>query len=283
MRNRIVCGIDGSKASRLAARVAGELAGVLGRRLVLAYATDDPPTFPYGDARLRELQRRRATHAASRLLEGVAAELPAIAPETTVLFGDPGDALNSLCRDREAALLVLGSEGRSGLTAALHGSLSARFASTGECPVVVVPPDAADRFLRGWRTGGSVVCGVDGSGESARALQLATGIADRLRLELVPVFVTGSAVSATPSSAGVPVQIDPGDPIDGIRVRAMGEEARLIVVGSRGHGALRGAVLGSVSRALVADAPAPVLVVPPTARLTGLAAETARNELSDAA
>jgi nucleotide-binding universal stress UspA family protein len=80
MRHPIVCGIDGSKESRLAARVAAELARALGCGLVLAHATDDPPTFPYGDARRRELQRRRATHAVHRLLEGVAAELPAIVP-----------------------------------------------------------------------------------------------------------------------------------------------------------------------------------------------------------
>lgn len=170
MRHPIVCGIDGSKESRLAARVAAELARALGRGLVLAYATDDPPTFPYGDARLRELQRRSSTHAANRLLEDVAAELPTIGLETRIMFGDPGEALNSLCRDSDAALLVLGSNGRSGLAATLHGSLPARLTGTGECPVLAVLPDAAERFLRAQHSGGSVVRGVDAAGEStARA------------------------------------------------------------------------------------------------------------------
>jgi nucleotide-binding universal stress UspA family protein len=177
MRHPIVCGIDGSNESRLAARVAAELARALGRGLVLAHATDDPPTFPYGDARLRELQRRSATHAATRLLDDVAAELPTIGLETRIMFGDPGEALKSLCHDSDAALLVLGSTGRSGLAAGLHGSLSARLASTGECPVVAVSPDAAERFLRAQHSGDAVVRGVGDAGESTRALQVASELA----------------------------------------------------------------------------------------------------------
>ena len=178
MRHPIVCGIDGSKESRLAAHVAAELARALGRGLVLAHATDDPPTFPYGDTRLRELQRRRATHAANRLLEDIAAELPTVALETRIVFGDPGEALESVCRDSDAALLVLGSTGRSGLAAALHGSLPTRLASTGDCPIVVVSQDAAERFLRAQHSGGSAVRGVDGAGESTLALQVAGEIAN---------------------------------------------------------------------------------------------------------
>jgi nucleotide-binding universal stress UspA family protein len=169
MRHPIVCGIDGSKESRLAARVAAELARALGRGLVLVHATDDPPTFPYGDIRLRELQRRSATHAANRLLEDVAAALPTIGLETRIVFGDPGEALDALCRDRDASLLVLGTRGRSGLRA----SLTARLASAGGCPVVAVPLDAAERFLRGQHSSGS-----DGAGESTRALQVAGELAN---------------------------------------------------------------------------------------------------------
>ena len=42
---------------------------------------------------------------------------------------------------------------------------------------------------------------------------------------------------------------------------AAGREADLIVVGSRGHGAVASTVLGSVSRGVVAHAKVPVLVV----------------------
>jgi nucleotide-binding universal stress UspA family protein len=169
MRHPIVCGIDGSKESREAARVAAELAPVLGRGLVLAHAVDDPPTFPYGEARLRELQRREATDTADRLLEGVAASLPAIAIETQVLFGDPFETLTSLCHDRDAALLVVGARGRSGLAAAWHGTISARLAGATGCPVVVVSPDAAEHFLAHQRPG-----------DVAREPQPITAVPDRI-------------------------------------------------------------------------------------------------------
>jgi nucleotide-binding universal stress UspA family protein len=169
MRHPIVCGIDGSKESREAARVAAELAHALGRGLVLAHAADDPPTFPYGDTRLGELQRREATDAAHRLLDDVAAVLPAIRIETQVLFGDPIEALTYLCDDRDAALLVVGARGRSGLAAAWHGTISARLAGATGCPVVVAAPDVAERFLAGQRPD-----------DVARELQPVTALPDRI-------------------------------------------------------------------------------------------------------
>ncbi len=52
-----------------------------------------------------------------------------------------------------------------------------------------------------------------------------------------------------------------GDPVTCIGEAARVREADLVVVGSRGHGALASALLGSVSRGLVARCPVPVMVV----------------------
>jgi nucleotide-binding universal stress UspA family protein len=43
-------------------------------------------------------------------------------------------------------------------------------------------------------------------------------------------------------------------------------DATLLVVASRGRGAVRAALLGSFSMSILADAPCPVVVVPPGAR-----------------
>ena len=56
-----------------------------------------------------------------------------------------------------------------------------------------------------------------------------------------------------------------GDPVDELVAYADTIDAELIVVGSRGHGALASALLGSVSRGVLREARRPVLVVRGTA------------------
>jgi nucleotide-binding universal stress UspA family protein len=252
MPHSTICGVDGSETSRSAAHVAARLAATLNTRFVLAHVTEDRPTFPYGDARLRELQRRDALEEGQRLLESVAAELPGATPALRVTFGTPVEALRALCGEESAELLVVGSRGRSRLAAAVLGSVSAGLASTADCPVVVVStPEAADRFLDRETRDGSILCGVDASPQSEAALHVAADLADRMWLRLLPVHV------------------DDGDPVASLSRRAASGDVALIVVGSRGRGVVRAAVLGSVSSALAATAPLPVLVVPPTGRPAG--------------
>ena len=53
-----------------------------------------------------------------------------------------------------------------------------------------------------------------------------------------------------------------GDPVDKIIYEATRLEPRLIVVGSHGHGALHGLLMGSVSTGILRKTRCPVLVVP---------------------
>jgi nucleotide-binding universal stress UspA family protein len=237
IQRSIVAGVDGSPGSRAAVRVAAELAGALGNRLVLVHAVHDPPTFPYGDA------------------------------ETEVVLGDPATRLDEAAYEHDAELLVVGARGHSGLAAALVGSVSQRLASGATCPVLIVPPDADERFTSGASPDGTILSGFDGSEESRRALRIARRLGDRLDLEVVPVFV--GPIDGRHDAPPVRVGIEMGDPVHELRERASREHVRLLVVGSRGRGPIRQTFLGSVSAALAASAPCPVLVVPPKAVVIG--------------
>jgi nucleotide-binding universal stress UspA family protein len=129
MNRSIVCGVDGTQVSRWAARVAGEFARELDRALVLVHVAEDPPTFPYGDTRQRELRRREVIEAATPVLERTAAVVPDVNTETRVVFGDPADALMAAAFDTEAELLIVGSRGRGPIASMMLGSVSGRLAS----------------------------------------------------------------------------------------------------------------------------------------------------------
>src|ERR687892_907639 len=141
------------------------------------------------------------------------------------------------------------------------------------------------------RRGGPVVCCVDGSDESRSAATLAAFLAEQLELPLILVSVMGTVtqpgVSAAPAgqerlaaeerreaneilgdvAAGIAAseaerRVEFGAAGDRILSICEAEEASLAVLGTRGRGRMKAAVLGSVSREVAARAPCPVLVVP---------------------
>jgi predicted alpha/beta-hydrolase family hydrolase len=127
--------------------------------------------------------------------------------------------------------------------------VSASLASQAACPIVVVPAGAS-QTVNPWPAG-PVVCGVDGHVESTRARVVAEGLADRLGLLTIPVHAQGD------------------EPAAALTQLASRLRAALIVVGHRDATGL----LASVSSSLAAEAPVPVLIVPPAARLPHLTAD----------
>ena len=127
-----------------------------------------------------------------------------------------------------------------------------------------------------------ILCAVDDSEAASRVFGAARGLADALGGELVAVHVVASAdqdadeiLASVRSRLGgtgsaPDVRLLEGSPAEALIETADREGAELLVVGSRGRGSLRSAVLGSVSRELAARAPCPVVVVP-----SGEPAETA--------
>jgi len=121
----------------------------------------------------------------------------------------------------------------------------------------------------------AVLCAVDESDAAGPVLDTARWLADALRSDLVVVHVVGGEpdeaaglvgeIRARLGERAADVRVISGSPVEAIRAVADAERPEFLVVGSRGQGRLRAAVLGSVSRDLVSDAHEPVVVVGPSA------------------
>ncbi len=147
MSKAIVVGVDGSDASQEALRWAADEARLRSAPIVAVHAWSFIPPQPMGDPGLLAMpagdlagQLGAESEAAQSALEAAVAEVldaeSGIEVEQKLVEGDPGDAL---VRESEGAdLLVVGSHGRSGLKAALLGSVSRHVTSHAACPVVVV-------------------------------------------------------------------------------------------------------------------------------------------------
>jgi nucleotide-binding universal stress UspA family protein len=147
MAKAIVVGVDGSDASEEALRWAADEARLRGAPLVAVLAWSFIPAEPIGDPGMLAIpagdlagQLSAESDAARLTLEAaVSAALgaePAVEVEQKLVEGDASDVL--VAESQSAELVVVGSHGRSGLKAALLGSVSRHVASHGVCPVVVV-------------------------------------------------------------------------------------------------------------------------------------------------
>lgn len=143
---------------------------------------------------------------------------------------------------------------------------------------------------------GSVVCCVDDSPAARDAAGVARVLAARLGLELVLLHVarppTAPGVSAAPAgqeqlAAGeredaeallkevargiglgehkVERRVEFGDPAGRILAVCEQEHAEMVVLGSRRHGSVKAALLGSVSTNVAGKAPCVVVIAPPGA------------------
>jgi nucleotide-binding universal stress UspA family protein len=143
----IVVGVDGSDASNRALRWAAEEAKLRGAPLVAVHAWTFVPAQPIGDPGMLAVpagdlpgQLESERDAAEGVLDTAAGEALSTAPgievERKLIEGDAAETL--VAESASADLVVVGSHGRSGLRAALLGSVSRHVVDHATCPVVVV-------------------------------------------------------------------------------------------------------------------------------------------------
>ncbi len=268
MSATIVCGVDHSPGARTAAAIASGLAGRLGLRLLLVHAVPlplparelgvAPPTSFVAVDQMRE--------AGATLLEEVAAELGGGAGvDRQVQIGGAAEVIASAAEDARAELVVVGSRGLGSVSAVLLGSVSLSLAARGPCPALIVPAAASPLG------DAPIVCAVDESDGARAALAAAADFAERLGVRLLVVTVEAdggpspAAVERIVADAGLGTGVERivthGEPAAAIVEAAGGNGAGMIVIGSRGRGALAASVLGSVSSSVAGRSECPVMVV----------------------
>jgi nucleotide-binding universal stress UspA family protein len=185
-----------------------------------------------------------------------------------------------------AELIVVGSTHRHGIGRVIPGATAERLLHGSACPIAIAPA--------GWRREAitTVGAGFDGSPESHAALAAASELAltagASLRALTVferpdpanPIFALTShgygeithdlrekvRVRLEQALANVPAELDAdGQVLDGHPAEVLAAESErldLLVVGSRGYGALRATLVGSVAHELAGTVRCPLMLVP---------------------
>lgn len=295
--SHIAAGIDGSETALGAARWAAALAGKLALPLRLVHSSSVRglvPDVAYSDAEIAEMQRSYQTGLLTAAAESLRRWSPEVEPELVALDAAPAEGLAAASEN--AAVIVLGATGAGAVERWILGSTALRVAGSARCPVAVWRGDADTAGL----DERPIVVGIDGSPESAAATRLAFEWARRLSVSVTAVRVwnESSAVGATVPDAvhllGSAALVLDWDAIAraeaaklteliapyraefpdvAVRLRSRRgsagrellhtlDEAQLAIVGSRGRGRFRGALLGSTSQNLLHGADRPIVVYP---------------------
>ena len=290
---RILLAADGSEDARRAARSAAELSLKLDSELHVVYVA---PEYPYAYAYygLRHENGSRPQDEDRQTLDGYVEQVGENGGTVTgshLRTGDAAGEIVDLAEELEVGLVVLGSRGRGALRRALMGSVSTGVLRHAHCSVLIVRghEDQREPFL------GKLLVAVDGSEEATAAAQAATEMAraadsevhvayamqeERYRPHLGPEMWEGweegferakrSARSWVENEAqrmrgeGA-IKVEPhllvGRPDAVIVWLAEEIGADLVLVGSRGLGAMKRTLIGSVSDSAVRHAHCPVMVV----------------------
>ncbi|WP_169946479.1 universal stress protein [Microbispora sp. H11081] len=282
MTRPVIVGTDGSRAAVAAVEWAAGDAARKGLPLRIVHAVD---RMPYEIARYPIPVEDQLDRAGRRILEDAQQTVrethPAVRVTTAMVEGEPSRVLRQ--EAAEAAQIVVGSRGHGGFAGMLLGSVSMHVAGQVGVPVVVVRPGVHAPH-------GLVVVGVDGSDEAGTALTYAFEEARLRDCRLLALYAWQLPVHAF--APEITYDIDEvrkaqEDYVAGMlrahqdrypdvraEMRAVcahpvsalveaGDKADLLVVGSRGRGAVGAAVLGSVSRAVLHHAHCAVAVVRP--------------------
>jgi nucleotide-binding universal stress UspA family protein len=267
--DRILVGVDGSEASLAALGWAADVASRAKANLIVARVlTKSEGRSDSGEAHPHHQQE----------LDEWCAPLPAAAPRTALLQGDPTGALLDAVQAERADLLVIGGRGEGGFVHTRLGGVAHHLAHHAVVPLAIVPGASAVEH---------VVVGVDGSPDSLAAVEIVSDLAARLDVAVTAVFAfepffqrvadndprgwrhqaeADLRVWTAPiETAGGKLTIDVDrdiHPVAALLRAVEGRSGSLVVLGTRGRGGFGGLRLGRVPFQLLHHSDAAVLLVP---------------------
>jgi len=297
---RILCPIDFSDTSRRALDHAVALARwyhagvtVLHMHQVAAPVYVAPYIGPEAlqPIVLTDLERAQLVTA---LNECVAADRTASGVEIETILDESIDiptAILSYAASTRADLMTLGTHGRSGFQRLVLGSVTEKVLRRAGCPVLTVPPRTADAVPRELVSIQQILCPIDFSPGSRRALEYAVSLAQETRARLTVLYVVelpadaleppNSALlnyratcfeqartqmkeimrTAAPLGGSAADMVVEGRAYRQILEVAAEQHASLIVMGVQGRGAVDMMFFGSTTTHVVRQATCPVLTL----------------------
>lgn len=136
MSSGVIVGYDGSDCAKAALRVGVEVARAYGEQVLIAFGYElNPVAGEIHDyhAALKELATQRLEDGKS-LAAQAGAEI-----ETVIVEEAPAKALSELATERDARVIVVGTNGESPIRGALLGSTPHKLLQLADRPVLVVP------------------------------------------------------------------------------------------------------------------------------------------------
>lgn len=250
-----VCGIDGSVEGTASAQQAARLLGPGGRILLVA-GVDPWDAFANARGDLDRARARLHTDAEEALLRARRELDGERDSDARVIDGRASDILLDEVKREGADLVAVGTHSRGRTHGYVVGSVTTLLLHEAPCSVLVARASAPPLH---WPR--RILVGVDGSADSALALERARGLGAEPGARIEVITASGGKPlnlrAAQMVGSGLPHKIDSRPPVEAL-VEASAS-ADLLIVGSRGvHGL---STFGSVSERVADRAACSVLVV----------------------
>jgi nucleotide-binding universal stress UspA family protein len=272
---KILLATDGSQGAELAATTAVDLAKTTGSELHVVTVFPGPgyvhpyyeTHFPEAAERLRREARKERQEILDERVERIREAGGSVA-QTHIREGQTSAEIVTLAEELEAGLIAIGSRGLGGVRRALMGNVSDSVVRHAHCPVMVVRAEPVVFPTK-------LLVATDRSREAQLAATTAAHLAESTNSELHVVHVgfeqyrdeaqqeLDTEVGMIRESGAQDIQAHLKFGIPDTTIIDLAEElgAGLIVMGSRGLGGVRRALLGSISDSVVRHAHCPVVVV----------------------